>query len=164
MGAEGRFVSGAFDSLSAVELSNGLGTALGLELPGTLAFDFPSLVRTDSLLNAENGSARLVHHVHLGTLGSSICRGMERSNTRAPRCALFQARMLVARLQAAMAAHLHSLLAPKPTAAVAAVPQALPPAVVAAGFTAAQDTVIQVRCVAELISLVRPCSGGHHIS
>lgn len=43
-GEEGRFAPGSFDSLSAVELSNGLGAALGLELPGTIAFDYPTLV------------------------------------------------------------------------------------------------------------------------
>ncbi len=38
-------MAGSFDSLSAVELSNGIATALGLQLPGTLVFDYPS-VRT----------------------------------------------------------------------------------------------------------------------
>lgn len=34
--------AGGFDSLSAVELSSTLSTALGVQLPGTLAFDYPS--------------------------------------------------------------------------------------------------------------------------
>lgn len=50
-GNEGCFTPGAFDSLSAVELSNAIGGALGLELPSTLAFDYPSL-------------AALTTHVH----------------------------------------------------------------------------------------------------
>ena len=33
----------SFDSLSAVELSNSISSSLGLKLPGTLVFDYPSL-------------------------------------------------------------------------------------------------------------------------
>ena len=43
-GEDGTFAAGAFDSLSAVELSSNLGSQLGLQLPGTLAFDYPSVV------------------------------------------------------------------------------------------------------------------------
>ena len=42
-GDAGAFAAGAFDSLSAVELSSALGGQLGLQLPGTLAFDYPSV-------------------------------------------------------------------------------------------------------------------------
>lgn len=35
--------AGGLDSLSAVELSSSLSTALGLQLPSTLAFDYPSV-------------------------------------------------------------------------------------------------------------------------
>lgn len=40
--------TGAFDSLSAVELANKLGRELGIELPSTLVFDYPSV---ESLLS-----------------------------------------------------------------------------------------------------------------
>ena len=42
-GPEERFVAGAFDSLSAVELSNVIGTTIGVNLPSTLVFDHPSV-------------------------------------------------------------------------------------------------------------------------
>ena len=42
-GKEGRLAAGSFDSLAAVELTNGLNTALNLKLPGTLVFDYPSV-------------------------------------------------------------------------------------------------------------------------
>lgn len=37
------FPAGGFDSLSAVELSSSLSTSLGVDLPGTLVFDYPSV-------------------------------------------------------------------------------------------------------------------------
>jgi 3-oxoacyl-(acyl-carrier-protein) synthase/NAD(P)-dependent dehydrogenase (short-subunit alcohol dehydrogenase family)/acyl carrier protein len=41
--ASGQFPAGGFDSLSAVELSHKIGSALGVDLPGTLVFDYPSV-------------------------------------------------------------------------------------------------------------------------
>ena len=41
--ADGVFAAGAFDSLSAVELSNAVSTAIGRDLPGTLVYDYPSV-------------------------------------------------------------------------------------------------------------------------
>ena len=41
--AGGEINASSFDSLSAVELSNSISSSLGLKLPGTLIFDFPSL-------------------------------------------------------------------------------------------------------------------------
>ena len=37
------FPAGGFDSLSAVELSSTVGTELGIQLPGTLVYDYPSV-------------------------------------------------------------------------------------------------------------------------
>ena len=42
-GRDGQLAAGSFDSLSAVELTNGLNTMLDLKLPGTLVFDYPSV-------------------------------------------------------------------------------------------------------------------------
>ena len=42
-GPDGQFSAGSFDSLSAVELSTGIATALNLQLPSTLVFDYPSI-------------------------------------------------------------------------------------------------------------------------
>ena len=43
VGPEEQFVAGAFDSLSAVELSNVIGITMGVNLPSTLVFDCPSV-------------------------------------------------------------------------------------------------------------------------
>ena len=40
---DGSFAAGSFDSLSAVELSSMLSSRLGVQLPGTLVFDYPSV-------------------------------------------------------------------------------------------------------------------------
>ena len=40
---EGQFPPGGLDSLGAVEMANGVSTALGLKLPQTLVFDYPSV-------------------------------------------------------------------------------------------------------------------------
>ena len=42
-GKDGQLAAGSFDSLSALELTNGLNTMLNLRLPGTLVFDYPSV-------------------------------------------------------------------------------------------------------------------------
>lgn len=49
------FAAGGFDSLSAVELATSLSTTLGVQLPGTLVFDYPSV-------------SAMAQHVH-GLLG-----------------------------------------------------------------------------------------------
>ena len=38
------FSTGAFDSLSAVELSNVIASTVGVNLPSTLVFDYPSIL------------------------------------------------------------------------------------------------------------------------
>ncbi|KAK9841871.1 hypothetical protein WJX81_008495 [Elliptochloris bilobata] len=48
-GPEGNFASGALDSLSAVELANALAAELALALPGTLVFDYPSVLTASRL-------------------------------------------------------------------------------------------------------------------
>lgn len=42
-GPNEQFLPGTFDSLSAVELSNAIAIAIGIQLPGTLVFDYPSV-------------------------------------------------------------------------------------------------------------------------
>lgn len=41
--SDGTFAAGGFDSLSAVELSSSLSSSLGVQLPATLVFDYPSV-------------------------------------------------------------------------------------------------------------------------
>ena len=71
--ASGQFPAGGFDSLSAVELSNKIGQALGAELPGTLVFDYPSVGAICSFLAtklapkaAAAGAAAPAHVTNLG--------------------------------------------------------------------------------------------------
>lgn len=40
---DGQFRPGSFDSLGAVEMANGVSGALGVKLPQTLIFDYPSV-------------------------------------------------------------------------------------------------------------------------
>ena len=49
----GQFPAGGFDSLSAVELSNKVGQALGLDLPSTIVFDYPSVPAMAAFLLAK---------------------------------------------------------------------------------------------------------------
>ena len=53
-GTEGRFAAGAFDSLSAVELSNGVGSALGLDLPGAVIDNIASLLYQHSSFRSQD--------------------------------------------------------------------------------------------------------------
>eukprot|EP00887_Chlorella_sp_A99_P003342 scaffold26.g3342.t1 len=56
----GQFAAGTIDSLSAVDLSNRLGAVLGLDLPATLAFDYPSVPAMAAfLLTKEFGEPQL---------------------------------------------------------------------------------------------------------
>lgn len=48
-------VAGSFDSLAAVELSGKIGQALGIDLPGTLAFDYPSVGSISGFLQSKLG-------------------------------------------------------------------------------------------------------------
>ena len=51
VGPDEIFSAGAFDSLSAVELSNSLVAILGLKLPSTLVFDYPSVTAIAEFLH-----------------------------------------------------------------------------------------------------------------
>ena len=66
LSSDGRFASLHFDSLAAVELSNSIGKAVGLELPGTLVFDYPSVAEVAKHLGSRlaalsPGTDTLVH-------------------------------------------------------------------------------------------------------
>ena len=52
LSGDGRFASSHIDSLAAVELSNSIGKAVGLDLPGTLVFDYPSVAEVAKHLSA----------------------------------------------------------------------------------------------------------------
>lgn len=61
----------SFDSLSAVELSNSISSSLGLKLPGTLIFDYPSLAliaqHVHGQLSQTAGPTAELHHVPAST-------------------------------------------------------------------------------------------------
>ena len=68
LSSDGRFASSHFDSLAAVELSNSIGKAVGLELPGTLVFDYPSVAEVakhlGSRLAAQSRGTDTLAHEH----------------------------------------------------------------------------------------------------
>jgi hypothetical protein len=63
MAGDGQFSAGNFDSLGAVEMANGVSSALGLKLPQTLVFDYPSVVAmaayVHSLMAPATAAARM---------------------------------------------------------------------------------------------------------
>jgi acyl carrier protein len=59
------FPAGGFDSLSAVELASTLSTVLGLQLPGTLVFDYPSVT----------AMARHLHHLLAPEVPATLASG-----------------------------------------------------------------------------------------
>lgn len=62
----GNFPAGGFDSLSAVELSSTLSSTLGVQLPGTLVFDYPSVQAMASFIHGIMGT-----HGHAPDLAAS---------------------------------------------------------------------------------------------
>ncbi len=54
----GDFPTGGFDSLLAVEMSSSLSSSLGVKLPGTLVFDYPSVDAMAAYIHAQLAPAR----------------------------------------------------------------------------------------------------------
>jgi acyl carrier protein len=56
--SDGAFQPGSLDSISAVELSNRISHAVGVDLPGTLVFDYPTVPALATFMNEKiSGSA-----------------------------------------------------------------------------------------------------------
>ena len=71
-GEEGTFTAGSYDSLSAVELSNEIATALNIQLPGTLVFDYPSVASISKHLNTLLNSVKSGNHFPIQYLSTSM--------------------------------------------------------------------------------------------
>ena len=65
------FPAGGFDSLSAVELSSTVSTALGMQLPGTLVFDYPSVSAMAQYIHSLLAPAQQAHNSS-ATVGSEL--------------------------------------------------------------------------------------------
>jgi hypothetical protein len=65
------FPAGGFDSLSAVEMSGTLSTALGMQLPGTLVFDYPSVSAMAQYIHSLLAPAQQAHNSS-ATVGSEL--------------------------------------------------------------------------------------------
>ena len=68
------FPAGGFDSLSAVELSSTVSTALGMQLPGTLVFDYPSVSAMAQYIHSLLAPAQQANNNNSGssTVGSEL--------------------------------------------------------------------------------------------